>query len=48
MLLLIFVMVFVLYLLVAAIINFTDTGVVIGEHGYAGDQVTHNTSLEII
>jgi len=49
MLFLVFIMVFVLYLLAIVIINFSVLGNDPTEiHGYAGDNVNHNTPIEII
>jgi len=41
-------MIFVLYLLTVVVINFVDEGDSTNIHGYAGDNVIHNTPIEII
>jgi heme/copper-type cytochrome/quinol oxidase subunit 2 len=45
---LVFIMVFVLYLLAVLVVQFTYVGDSVDVHGYAGDDVTHSTPLEII
>lgn len=42
-----FIIVFVLYLLVACVVKFSQNGV--NDHyGYAGDDLSHNTTIEVI
>ena len=48
MLFLVFIMVFVLYLLIVVIVQFSDDNTKFNVYGYAGDNVTHNTPIEII
>jgi hypothetical protein len=43
-----FILVFVLYLLVVVVLNFNDEGDRDGLHGYHGDNVLHNTTIELI
>lgn len=42
-----FVIVFVLYLLSVCIINFSQNNIE-NRHGYAGDDLSHNTAIEVI
>jgi cytochrome c oxidase subunit 2 len=43
-----FIMVFVLYLLTVVVLNFNDEGDRNDIHGYDGDNVIHNTPIELI
>jgi hypothetical protein len=42
-----FIIVFVLYLLVACVVKFSQNGVS-DHYGYAGDDLSHNTTIEVI
>lgn len=48
MLFLVFIMVFVLYLLVVVVVQFSDDNKKLNVYGYAGDNITHNTPIEVI
>jgi len=48
MLFLVYIMAFVLYLLVSGVIMFIDEDLNNDIHGYAGDNVVHNTPIEVI
>jgi cytochrome c oxidase subunit 2 len=43
-----FIIVFVLYLLTVVVLNFNDEGDRNGIHGYGGDNIIHNTPIELI
>ena len=48
MLFLVFIMIFVLYLLIAVVVQFAGNHAKFNIHGYAGDNTVHNTPIEII